>query len=76
MQRNTIIALGNSLDRTALLDLLRCIEEDIRPLIRGTVAWSISKIVTKRDLMVIEFLQEAVYEIAQAIEVIKNKKIK
>lgn len=85
LQRNAIIALGNSRDRTALPDLLRCIEEDIRPVIRGTAAWSISKIVTKRDLMVIEFLQEAleketneeaVYEITQAIEVIKNKKIK
>lgn len=85
LQRNAIIALGNSRDRTALPDLLRCIEEDVRPVIRGTAAWSISKIVTKRDDMVIEFLQEAleketdeeaILEITQAIEVIKNKKLK
>ena len=85
LQRNAIIALGNSRDRTALPDLLRCIEEDVRPVIRGTAAWSISKIVTKRDDLVIEFLhealeketdEEAVYEITQAIEVIRNKKLK
>ncbi|MFL2100696.1 tRNA epoxyqueuosine(34) reductase QueG [Desemzia sp. FAM 23989] len=85
LQRNVIIALGNSRDRTALPDLLRCIEEDVRPVIRGTAAWSISKIVTKRDDLVIEFLhealeketdEEAVYEITQAIEVIRNKKLK
>lgn len=84
LQRNAIIALGNSRDRTALPDLLRCIEEDVRPVIRGTAAWSISKIVTKRDDLVTEFLQEAlkketdeeaVHEISQAIEVIKRKKM-
>lgn len=82
LQRNAIIALGNSRDRTALTDLLRCIEEDVRPVIRGTAAWSISKIVTKRDDMVLEFLQEALEketddearaEMQQAIEVIENK---
>ncbi|WP_223156099.1 tRNA epoxyqueuosine(34) reductase QueG [Desemzia incerta] len=83
LQRNAIIALGNKRDRTALPDLLRCIEEDIRPVIRGTAAWSVSKIVTKRDEMVLEFLREALeketdeeayHEITLAIEAIENKK--
>lgn len=62
---------------------MRCIEEDIRPVIRGTAAWSVSKIVTKRDEMVLEFLREALeketdeeayHEITLAIEAIENKK--
>lgn len=82
LQRNAIIALGNTRDRSALPDLLRCIEEDVRPVIRGTAAWSISKIVTKKDEMVIEFLTEALeketdeeasIEFIKAIEVLKNK---
>lgn len=59
LQRNAIIALGNFRDRTALPDLLRCIDEDVRPVIRGTAAWAISKIITDRDEMVLEFLEEA-----------------
>lgn len=83
LQRNAIIALGNSRDRTALPDLLRLIEEDVRPMIRGTAAWSISKIVTRRDESVIEFLQESLNkeideearkEMAQAISVLEKKK--
>lgn len=83
LQRNAIIALGNYRDKSALPDLFRCIEEDIRPVIRGTAAWSIAKIVSARDELVIEFLEEALtkeedkeayYEIQQAIETIKSKK--
>lgn len=83
LQRNAIIALGNYRDKSALPDLFRCIEEDIRPVIRGTAAWSIAKIVSARDQLVIEFLEEALtkeedkeayYEIQQAIETIKSKK--
>lgn len=83
LQRNAIIALGNYRDKSALPDLLRCIEEDSRPVIRGTAAWSLAKIVSVRDEMVIEFLEEALakeedkeayHEINQAIETIKNKK--
>lgn len=83
LQRNAIIALGNYRDKSALPDLLRCIEEDVRPVIRGTAAWSIAKIVSARDELVIEFLEEALakeedkeayHEIDQAIETIKSKK--
>lgn len=85
LQRNAIIALGNYRDKSALPDLLRCIEEDVRPVIRGTAAWSIAKIVSARDEMVIDFLTEALAkeedpeayrEIDQAIEAIKNKREK
>lgn len=82
LQRNAIIALGNYRDRTALPDLLRCVEEDVRPVIRGTAAWAISKIVTTRDEMVVEFLEEAleketdeetILEFENAIREIRSK---
>lgn len=85
LQRNAIIALGNSRDKSALPDLLQCVEKDVRPVIRGTAAWSISKIVTSRDEMVVEFLEEALeketdkeasQEMIKAIETIRNKKEK
>lgn len=85
LQRNAIIALGNYRDKSALPDLLRCIEEDVRPIIRGTAAWSIAKIVSARDKMIIDFLKEALaketdkeayHEIDQAIEVIQHKREK
>lgn len=85
LQRNAIIALGNYRDKSALPDLFRCIEEDVRPVIRGTAAWSIAKIVSARDELVVEFLEEALtkeedreayYELQQAIETIKSKKEK
>lgn len=81
LQRNAIIALGNYRDRTALPDLLRCIDEDVRPVIRGTAAWAISKIVRKSDDMVLEFLEEAlvketdpeaIIEFEKAIDVISS----
>lgn len=83
IQRNAIIALGNYRDRTALPDLLRCIEKDPRPVIRGTAAWSIAKIVRRQDEMVIDFLtealqketdEEAANELTKAIESIRQKR--
>ncbi|MEG0288446.1 MAG: tRNA epoxyqueuosine(34) reductase QueG [Carnobacterium sp.] len=85
LQRNSIIALGNYRDKSALPDLLRCVERDPRPVIRGTAAWSIAKIVSYQDDMVIEFLEEALeketdkeafFEIKQAVVAIKDKRTK
>ncbi|MCA9766590.1 MAG: tRNA epoxyqueuosine(34) reductase QueG [Carnobacterium sp.] len=58
IQRNAIIALGNYRDKSALPDLLHCLEKDPRPVIRGTAAWSIAKIVSYKDEMIMEFLKE------------------
>ncbi|WP_349409531.1 tRNA epoxyqueuosine(34) reductase QueG [Pseudalkalibacillus sp. SCS-8] len=44
IQRNAIIALGNFKDKTALPDLIRVLNEDPRPVIRGTAAWALGKI--------------------------------
>ncbi|MDA8351683.1 MAG: tRNA epoxyqueuosine(34) reductase QueG [Firmicutes bacterium] len=44
IQRNAIIALGRYRDRTAVPDLVRLLEEDPRPVIRGTAAWALGRI--------------------------------
>jgi epoxyqueuosine reductase len=44
IQRNAILALGHFKDETAVLDLIALMERDPRPAIRGTSAWSLSKI--------------------------------
>ena len=82
IQRNAIIALANYRDKTALPALLRCIEEDPRPVIRGTAAWAIGQIVAKQDVTVIEFLrtayqkeedEEARVEFKQALQTLEEK---
>lgn len=44
IQRNAIIALGRYRDQTAISDLIRLLEEDSRPVIRGTAAWALGRI--------------------------------
>lgn len=60
LQRNAIIALANYRDYSAIPDLLNLIEKDPRPMIRGTAAWAVSKIMTRRpNEEVRAFLEEA-----------------
>ncbi len=44
IQRNAIIALAHFKDETALEDLVELLNQDPRPMIRGTAAWAIGKI--------------------------------
>ena len=60
LQRNAIIALANYRDKSAVPKLLELIETDPRPMIRGTSAWAISKIMTRQpNTQIITFLEEA-----------------
>ena len=60
LQRNAIIALANYRDRTAVPELLRVMEEDVRPVIRGTAAWAIGQIVRDVNPELLAFFQEKV----------------
>ncbi|SDK55374.1 tRNA epoxyqueuosine(34) reductase QueG [Alkalibacterium thalassium] len=61
LQRNAIIALANYRDFTAVPDLLNVIDNDPRPMIRGTAAWAVATIISKRpNEDVLAFLEEAV----------------
>jgi epoxyqueuosine reductase len=44
IQRNAILALAHFKDTTALPDLIKVMNDDPRPVIRGTAAWAIGKI--------------------------------
>ena len=60
LQRNAIIALANYRDKSAIPTLLQLIEKDPRPMIRGTSAWAISKIMQRNpNEELITFLEEA-----------------
>lgn len=58
LQRNAIIALANYRDRSAIPELLKVMEKDPRPMIRGTAAWAISKIVRAANPELLEFFHE------------------
>jgi epoxyqueuosine reductase len=72
LRRNAAVALGNSLDRAAVPALIRALQEDPHPLVRGHAAWALGRIgspaalealvlrlVTEIDAMVIEEVRAA-----------------
>ncbi|WP_020619684.1 tRNA epoxyqueuosine(34) reductase QueG [Paenibacillus daejeonensis] len=56
IQRNAVIALGNFKEKTAVPDLIGVLENDPRPELRGTAAWSLARI---GEAAAIEPLQQA-----------------
>ncbi|WP_026675105.1 tRNA epoxyqueuosine(34) reductase QueG [Alkalihalobacterium bogoriense] len=58
IQRNAIIALAHYKDKTALPVLLNILEEDPRPVIRGTAAWAIGKIGGEKERASLETAKE------------------
>ncbi|WP_036720064.1 tRNA epoxyqueuosine(34) reductase QueG [Paenibacillus harenae] len=44
IQRNAVIALGNFKEESAVPDLIKVLEQDTRAVLRGTAAWSLSRI--------------------------------
>lgn len=83
LQRNSIIALANYRDRTSVPTLLKLIDTDPRPMIRGTAAWAIAKIMRRNpNKELITFLEmaleketelETISEFEQVIEELKRE---
>ncbi|QGG57966.1 tRNA epoxyqueuosine(34) reductase QueG [Paenibacillus sp. B01] len=44
IQRNAVIALGNFKEKSAVPALIRVLQQDPRPVLRGTAAWSLGRI--------------------------------
>ncbi|MDY0406340.1 tRNA epoxyqueuosine(34) reductase QueG [Virgibacillus sp. 179-BFC.A HS] len=59
IQRNAMIALAHFKDQTAVDELIRVMNEDPRPVMRGTAAWSLGKIGTPEAFAAIESAMEA-----------------
>ncbi len=81
LQRNAIIGLTNARDKSAIPNLLRCIEEDPRPVIRGTAAWALGILATGNEAVLLflndcllkETDEEAICEIEKAITSLKKE---
>ncbi|WP_077624419.1 tRNA epoxyqueuosine(34) reductase QueG [Sediminibacillus massiliensis] len=58
IQRNAIIALAHYKEKSAVPELIRLMQEDPRPVIRGTAAWAIGKIGTQEGIEAIQSAQE------------------
>ncbi|WP_099157406.1 tRNA epoxyqueuosine(34) reductase QueG [Virgibacillus ndiopensis] len=58
LQRNAIIALAHFKDETAVEDLIGIMNNDPRPVIRGTAAWSLGKIGTEKAFEAIKGAME------------------
>ena len=67
LQRNSIIALANYRDKTAVPLLLKVMKEDMRPVIKGTAAWAVSEIISESSEELIHYFTEML-EKAQKVE--------
>ena len=54
LQRNAMIALAHYKDETAVDELIAVMTEDVRPVMRGTAAWTLGKIGTEKGLAAIK----------------------
>lgn len=84
LQRNSIIALANYRDQTALPLLLEIMEKDPRDMIRGTAAWAISQIQRFYNPSIVQCVEmqleketdeQTRAEMQQAIEVLRTKRL-
>lgn len=84
LQRNAIIALANYRDQTALPLLIQVMEEDSRPMIRGTAAWAIGQIQRYYNPSLIQAVEqqmtketepETIQEMEAAIDTLQNKRL-
>lgn len=58
LQRNALIALGHYKDKTAVEEIIAVMNNDPRPVIRGTAAWSLGKIGTDEAFAAIKVAME------------------
>ncbi|MFD2761666.1 tRNA epoxyqueuosine(34) reductase QueG [Lentibacillus juripiscarius] len=58
LQRNALLALGHYKDETAVDDMIAVMNNDPRPVIRGTAAWSLGKIGIKEAFAAIREAME------------------
>lgn len=58
LQRNALIALGHFKDETAVEEVIEVMQNDVRPVIRGTAAWALGKIGTEEAFHAIKAATE------------------
>lgn len=74
LQRNAIIALAHYKDETAIKELATVLQEDVRPMIRGTAAWALGKIGTENAFKILKYAlssepdEKVIVEIEEAMK--------
>lgn len=74
LQRNALLALGHYRDKTAVEEIVAVLDNDPRPVIRGTAAWTLGKIGTKeafeaiRTAMVKEDDAQVLFEMEKGLK--------
>lgn len=74
IQRNAILALAHFKDETALPDLISVMQDDPRPVIRGTAAWAIGKIGGEEAYTVLQAARENEKDEEVLVEIEKGLK--
>ncbi|WP_174616151.1 tRNA epoxyqueuosine(34) reductase QueG [Virgibacillus ihumii] len=59
LQRNALIALAHYKDETAVSEMIKVMQHDPRPVIRGTAAWSLGKIGTGEAFAAIQMAMKS-----------------
>ncbi|WP_226676179.1 tRNA epoxyqueuosine(34) reductase QueG [Mesobacillus jeotgali] len=78
IQRNAIIALAHYKDDSAVPELIKVMQDDPRPVLRGTAAWALGKIGGSEALdalkhaSTVEKEEEVLYEISKGLEFFKD----
>lgn len=72
LQRNAIIGLAHYKDETAVDTLIELLENDVRPVIRGTAAWALGKIGTEKAKQALEMKLEKETDERVAVEIEKG----
>ncbi|MFC4024582.1 tRNA epoxyqueuosine(34) reductase QueG [Oceanobacillus longus] len=81
LQRNALIALGHYKDKTAITEMIEVMNNDPRPVIRGTAAWSLGKIGTEeafraiKDAMTKETDEQVCFEMKKGLEFQKQSAV-
>ncbi|WP_400162068.1 tRNA epoxyqueuosine(34) reductase QueG [Brevibacillus sp. TJ4] len=75
IQRNAILALAHFKDRTAVPALIRLLESDPRPVIRGTAAWALGKIGGEQAREALERARQAEQSAEVVTEIEKGIKL-
>ncbi|OZU87862.1 tRNA epoxyqueuosine(34) reductase QueG [Virgibacillus indicus] len=82
LQRNALIALGHYKDKTAVEEMIGVMNNDPRPVIRGTAAWALGKIGTEEAYEAIKTAMEkeqdeqVLYEMEKGLDFLKEPSAK
>lgn len=79
LQRNAMLALAHYKDESAVNELMEVLEKDVRPVMRGTAAWTLGKIGTEEAEQVLkkaletEKDEQVIFEIEKGLSLLDRR---